>query len=1081
MEHKAWLWKRKSSEKTIILSEKSDLLVKEQEKEKAQELERSLQDLNGLLSSARIESDAKDNLLAKQAKVAEEAIAGWEKSEAEAVSLKKQLDDALHKNAITEEKMDRIEEALKDYMQQLNAAKKEQDHITSDAAEKISREQEKVETLEEKLIEANKRIAKLGAEYSNLYRTLEMKEKLIEELNKSKALSEANFNEVMARLDSTEKSNASLKYEVSMLQKELEIRNEDKEFNLKSADAAHKQHLESLKKITKLEAECQRLRVMIRKRLPGPAALAKMRSEVQLLDSNATETRKKRSNATIVITPQNLVSENCYDASVLERLQTIEDENKILKESLTKKNSELKSSQINFACAASKLSHVEAQLKELAKSSPLLYDHPLGTISEDGCKEDEISCCESWSCSLLSELEHFKYGKPTSPSCRSTAISDLSLMDDFVEMEKLAIISVDKPFESSHVHSGDKRSYVDTKETDLRTDLSEATGKELMLVNNFSDFHETDLQTLSTYKPFINHPSWLQDILRVIIQKHHMTQKSIGVILEEVTVALQKSGISNKGKTSDIPHANGNVSKRYQHNCLDSFEERSVTDISSDVTTNHFSQSNIGMSVCKLIKLVEGIIQKSTKNIDDQNILPGSDASVSQGQRSVSLNGYTARAFLWETSELTAVLQRFVLVCNDLLHGKADLDMFAAEVSSTLDWIVNRCFSLQDVSDMRETIMKQFDREESHFDDDLKAVMTSPDTEINKIEEHHELKMKKEKLMLLSSEMEYVDCKLKVENSRLECETLNVVSQEKDLKEKLKTECARNDRLVTRLPESEALSSLHVKLEALKESKGLTEDQIVNKKLLNNHGSQITASNVELDETHKKFSLLELEKGSNCSEKPETTFREVPLKLESAAAKGSPKHIAGQEEKQLRTDIEIAAASEKLAHCQETILNLGKQLKALASPKDAAILDKVMYSPSTSKSTHRPRLLDQIQAEHDAEFEEAISPKTKEIICTEPQSQPAATSENLKVAMLHGQTIHRDKDHGNNELIKNMPHPSPGKSPDDKLYHLDELDNYKSESNATVLALVSKRPSQKGGLSLLRKLLQRKNKRAMRN
>lgn len=41
-------------------------------------------------------------------------------------------------------------------------------------------------------------------------------------------------------------------------------------------------------------------------------------------------------------------------------------------------------------------------------------------------------------------------------------------------------------------------------------------------------------------------------------------------------------------------------------------------------------------------------------------------------------------------------------------------------------------------------------------------------------------------------------------------------------------------------------------------------------------------------------------------------------------------------------DWEITAASEKLAECQETILNLGKQLKALATPKDASHFDNAI-------------------------------------------------------------------------------------------------------------------------------------------
>ncbi|KAG6526891.1 hypothetical protein ZIOFF_008978 [Zingiber officinale] len=82
MESKTWIWNRKSTGKNI-------------EKGKTLELEKSVENLNEQLSSFRSESNAKDDLLAKQAKVAEEAISGWEKAEARALALQKQLDDAL--------------------------------------------------------------------------------------------------------------------------------------------------------------------------------------------------------------------------------------------------------------------------------------------------------------------------------------------------------------------------------------------------------------------------------------------------------------------------------------------------------------------------------------------------------------------------------------------------------------------------------------------------------------------------------------------------------------------------------------------------------------------------------------------------------------------------------------------------------------------------------------------------------------------------------------------------------------------------------------------------------------------------
>ncbi|KAG6470223.1 hypothetical protein ZIOFF_071285 [Zingiber officinale] len=61
MESKTWIWNRKSTGKNI-------------EKGKTLELEKSVENLNEQLSSVRSESNAKDDLLAKQAKVAEEAI-----------------------------------------------------------------------------------------------------------------------------------------------------------------------------------------------------------------------------------------------------------------------------------------------------------------------------------------------------------------------------------------------------------------------------------------------------------------------------------------------------------------------------------------------------------------------------------------------------------------------------------------------------------------------------------------------------------------------------------------------------------------------------------------------------------------------------------------------------------------------------------------------------------------------------------------------------------------------------------------------------------------------------------------------
>ncbi|KAK6792241.1 hypothetical protein RDI58_011322 [Solanum bulbocastanum] len=77
-----------------------------------------------------------------------------------------------------------------------------------------------------------------------------------------------------SNIESCDKEINSLKYEFHINLTELEIRNEEKKMSVRSAKVANKQHLEGVKKIAKLESECQRLRGLVWKKVPGPAALA---------------------------------------------------------------------------------------------------------------------------------------------------------------------------------------------------------------------------------------------------------------------------------------------------------------------------------------------------------------------------------------------------------------------------------------------------------------------------------------------------------------------------------------------------------------------------------------------------------------------------------------------------------------------------------------------------------------------------------------------------------------------------------------------------------------------------------------
>ena len=73
------------------------------------------------------------------------------------------------------------------------------------------------------------------------------------------------------------------------------------------------------------------------------------------------------------------------------------------------------------------------------------------------------------------------------------------------------------------------------------------------------------------------------------------------------------------------------------------------------------------------------------------------------------------RVLQWQNSEFDTTVLSLVNVCTDLLHGKADIVEFVEAAASTLDWLVNHFFSLQDVSSIRATIKKQLEwEEESH-------------------------------------------------------------------------------------------------------------------------------------------------------------------------------------------------------------------------------------------------------------------------------------------------------------------------------------------------------------------------------
>ncbi|KAL5053977.1 hypothetical protein RYX36_034659 [Vicia faba] len=177
-------------------------------------------------------------------------------------------------------------------------------------------------------------------------------------------------------------------------------------------------------------------------------------------------------------------------------------------------------------------------------------------------------------------------------------------------------------------------------------------------------------------------------------------------------------------------------------------------------------------------------------------------------------------------------------------------------------------------------------------------------------------------------------------------------------------------------------------METMNKSKAMVEEQIEKQMMINEDlDIQLTMAQSKLNNIYQEFTSLEFEfenKKSSCEEL-EATCLELQLQLESIAKKDSPTNGKCEVKKIYQTGWEITTTSTKLAECQESIINIGKQLKALASSSEAAVLDKVasttscMDIPSQKKNLiKRSSLRNHMLADNDAKDGKHTSVKNEE-------------------------------------------------------------------------------------------------------
>ncbi|XP_045823702.1 filament-like plant protein [Trifolium pratense] len=259
MERRSWMWHSKSFEKSSAQTDETSESLYDDNQEyatqtapfpevmsKAASNEEVVTDVDTLtekLSAALLDISAKEELVKQNAKVAEEAVSGWEKAENEVLTLKQELDVAKQKNAVLEDQISHLNEELKNCMRQLRQAREEKEQNIHEPVANTSC------NWESERPDFEWKVAELEAQLQTA---------------KEDAATSVNSG-LLQRLEDVERENSSLKIELQSRLEELEFKTFERDLSTEAAETASKQHLESINKVAKLEAECRRLNAMARK------------------------------------------------------------------------------------------------------------------------------------------------------------------------------------------------------------------------------------------------------------------------------------------------------------------------------------------------------------------------------------------------------------------------------------------------------------------------------------------------------------------------------------------------------------------------------------------------------------------------------------------------------------------------------------------------------------------------------------------------------------------------------------------------------------------------------------------------
>ncbi|XP_075520831.1 filament-like plant protein 4 isoform X2 [Primulina tabacum] len=887
-------------------------------------LEDEVTELNEKLSEANSEITNKEILVKQHAKVAEEAVSGWEKAEAEAAALKTHLESVTLLKLTAEDRASHLDGALKECMRQMRNLKEEHDQKLHEVVINKTKLFDKMKLeFETKISNLDQEILRSAAENAALSRSLQERSNMLIKVNEEKLQAEAEIQLLKSKIEAWEKEVNSHKYELHIARKEVEIRNEEKNMSVRSAEVANKQHLEGVKKIAKLEAECQRLRGLVRKRLPGPAALAQMKLEVENLGQDCGESRLKRYP---VRSPTPLLSQmpdfglgntQRYQKDnelLTERLLAMEEEMKMLTEALAKRNSELQASRSLFAQTASKLQSLETQLQvdgeqRTSKRSDALVpvesfcSQSIGnppsytSISEDG-NDDGTSCAGSCATGVMSELSNLKKSENTNP---------LDLMDDFLEMEKLAYLSNGTvPSKGISCNIGNERSAIVKQEESLEItmmtgplELEEVCGSE-------AGVSCKDDVTVAS-------PQLQADAL--IFKK---LQSKISSILESMS-----AGKDNGKVMEDIRHSMQDMHDSLQYLLTNSVVEIDQSDPMSEdakITATKAIPTSGDVNPCtETAQIINQELEIAISQIHDFFMILGREAKAILGTISLDGDGLSTKldSFSAKYNESTKSginLNDFVLDISYVLSKASELQFnvmgFKSSEMETCSFDCIDKIALPENKNFVDLSGDSYPNGCAHFSDsasdpdvphDGNLVPTSDSTNQSwkcSLEEFERLKLDKENLAIDLARCTEI---FEVNKSQL-------------------------------LETQQHLSEVHSQLTIAQKTNSLLETQL--KCMAESYKSLETrAEGLEIKVNHLQQDIKSLENELQEERKShhDTLARCTDLQeqLQTFQRLQSDCGAAADTDDKISQEKGLAAAAEKLAECQETIFLLGKQLKAM--------------------------------------------------------------------------------------------------------------------------------------------------------